>query len=126
MRRQRILTLVLLALLGNSGIACACALISLDSADHAHHEMSGGHAGEIAANPADCKPACGGHGSTALAGKASAFPDFQAEKSSAPVLHYEHASAVFIASTSPLRPYENRKSRPPLPTPVSRHDTLRD
>jgi hypothetical protein len=126
MRRQQILTVLLFTLLGNSGLACACALISLDAAKHAHHSMPDGHTNDAHANPADCAPACGGHGSTALAGKTSAYPDFQAEKFSAPVLHYEHAAAALIAKAVPPRLQANRYFPQPSSTPVSRSDTLRD
>lgn len=124
--RQRILTLLLVTLLGNSGLACACALASLDAPAHAHHSMSDEHAIGEPAPAADCEPACGGHGSTALTGKISTLPDFQAEKSFAPALHYEHAIPVLVASRTLARLHANQRSLPPPSTPVSRRDTKRD
>ena len=124
--KRRILGILLFTLLGNSGLACACALMSTDTPEHAHHGMADGHGKDAAMPGAGCAPACGGHGSTALSGKTAAFPDFHADKSAAPVLHYQPLASAFPANTFPSQRPANQRSRPPLSTPVSRRDTLLD
>jgi hypothetical protein len=126
MQRRPVLVLLVLAMLGNSGLACACSLVAMDARHHTHHGMSGEMAPGEPANASDCHPACGGHSSAALTGKVALFPDFQAEKSFAPVLHYDNTGPVSIAGRTVVRQSLPLRLPVPSPTPVSRRDTMLD
>jgi hypothetical protein len=129
-RRQRfvapILALLVIAMLGNSSMACACALAALDTPAQAHHGMSGDHAASGIDDEHDCGTACGNHAVSAPGSKATDAGDHRTEKPLFPPVHHGERNQVLEASLPSPSRYE--KQHPPLPlsTPVSRSDTLLD
>jgi hypothetical protein len=116
--------LVLIAMLGGSGFACACSLMSLDEPIHAHH-ASHGEAAANANDQVDCITKCA-HSANALPDKTGTLADFKFEKPQLPALHVGYAVrdnvVVRISDWSP----PDRHSLPPSSTPVSRRDSMRD
>jgi hypothetical protein len=125
MRRRPILALVLLAILGNSSIACACSLLARDAPMNAHHSMHGDWAPD-AGDRANCQSSCSGHVAGAIQSKADAVPDFYLEKTFAPTPHYDDVDYGVGPGGFSERAYPRQHSLPPLPTPVSRRDTMLD
>jgi hypothetical protein len=128
MRKRPILLLVLIAMLGGSGLACACSLMSLDEPIHAHHVSHGEatvHADDRADDRAECITKCA-HSANASQDKAGTLADFKFEKPQLPALHHGYAvrDNVFVQLSD--WPPPDRKSLPPSSTPVSRRDTMRD
>jgi hypothetical protein len=137
-RRQPIATpvfaLILIAMLGSSGIACACALLALDVSAETHHEsrhelhekkhdvMS--HRPADAGEQDDCGSACGTHSATAVNSKAPIAADYHPEKPAAPAANPDNATEVPASALQVRRWYEEQHL--PLSTPVSRYDTLLD
>jgi hypothetical protein len=119
-----ILALVLVTMLGNSGIACACALLALDAPGETHHGMSHAPLAADAGEHDDCGSACGNQSATAVNSKAPIAADHQPEKPAAPAAHHDSTVQV-IASGLPGR-WWYEEQRLPLSTPVSRSDTMLD
>jgi hypothetical protein len=120
------LALILVTMLGNSGLACACALAALDAPATTHHGMSGDHAVTMIGDKPDCGSSCGSHAVTAPGGKSSDAIDQRVEKPLPPPVHHGTVHQDFVPGLSAQSQYE--KQHPPLPlsTPVSRSDTLLD
>jgi hypothetical protein len=124
MRKRPILLLVLITMLGSSGLACACSLMSLDEPLHAHH-VSHGAAAAKADDQADCVTKCA-HSANASQDKAGTLADFKFDKPQLPALHVGYAvrDNVFVRLSD--WPPPGRHSLPPSSTPVSRRDTMRE
>jgi hypothetical protein len=120
------LALILVAMLGNSGLACACALASLDAPAEAHHGMSGDHAVTGSGDELDCSSSCNGHAVTAPGSKASDASDQRSEKPLPPAVHHHTASQSLVPGLPTQWQYEKHRPALPLSTPVSRSDTLLD
>lgn len=123
---HRLPVFILIAMLGNSGLACACALVAMDEPAHAHH-------GESTADPATqrgdhghCKLSCGGHAISAASSKAGAMADIQPEKPAAVAVHSGAFDIAFSMIQSGSRPYPTGAPSLPSSTPVSRRDTMLD
>ncbi len=121
-----ILALILVAMLGNSGLACACALAALDAPGTTHHGMSGDHAVTGIGDEHDCGNSCTDHAVTAPGGKGSDANEHRTDKPLAPAAHHGAVNQAFVPGLPAQSQYE--KQHPPLPvsTPVSRSDTLLD
>lgn len=129
-RRSPIVTpifaLILVAMLGNSGMACACALAALDTPAQAHHGMSGEHGVTATGEEHDCGSACNTDTASGPASKVSDTTDHRTDKLLPPAAYHNYATQDF-APDMPAR-WRYEKDHPPLPlsTPVSRSDILLD
>jgi hypothetical protein len=125
-RRHPIVALILITMLGNSSVACACALAALDTPATTHHGMSGDHAVTGLGEEHDCSRSCSSHAATAPGSKATDASDHRTEKPLLPVVHHDAANQLLVPGLPAQLHYE--KQHPPLPlsTPVSRSDTLLD
>ena len=121
-----VLALILLAMLGNSSVACVCALAALDTPAQTHHGMSGEHAVTGAGEEHDCGSSCESHAATAPISKSSDASDQRVEKPVPPVAHNNYASQVFAPGLQSRSLYEKQHRPLPLSTPVSRSDILLD
>lgn len=121
-----IFALILVAMLGNSGMACACALAALDAPAEAHHGTSGDHDVTGSSGEHDCGSWCDSDAASAPGNKASDATDHRTDKLLPPAAYHNHATLDFAPDLPGRWQYE--KDRPPLPlsTPVSRSDTMLD
>jgi hypothetical protein len=119
-----ILALILVAMPGSSGIACACALLALDTPAEAHHGMSHTPASAAAGEHDDCGSACGAHAATAVNSKAPIVTDYHPEKPAAPAANADSTTLVHASGLHGRRWYDDPDL--PLSTPVSRSDILLD
>ena len=119
------LALILVVMLGNSGLACACALAALDAPAEAHHGMSGDHGVAGFGDEHDCSSSCNSHAVTASGSKASDASDQRSEKP-LPAVHHHTASQSLVPGLPTQWQYEKHRPALPLSTPVSRSDTLLD
>jgi len=120
-----VFALILAALLGSSGLACACALAELDAPVAMHHEMNGDHADMANSGGHECGAACG-HAAVASISKAPDAGDQRSDKPQPTATHHGDARDAFVPG--PPAPWQYKKQNPALPlsTPVSRSDTLLD
>ena len=121
-----ILALILLVMLGNSGMACACALAALDAPEQAHHGMSGEHGVTGVGGEHKCDSSCNVDAASAPGKKAADTADHRTDKLLPPAAYHNYATQDFAPDLTGRWQY--RKDRPPLPlsTPVSRSDTQLD
>lgn len=124
MYRRPILAMLLAAMLGNSGLACACALAALDVPVTMHHAMPGAHTQDASTEHHDddsCR-----HSAMATASKASDASDQRADKPLPPAAHSVGPRQLLVPGLASPWQYEKRYRTLPLSTPVSRGDTLLD
>lgn len=126
MRRQPIVALILITMLGNGSVACACALAALDAPVTTHHGMSGDHAVTGLGEEHDCNSSCSSHAATAPGNKATDASDHRTEKLLPPFVHHDAANQVLVPGLTTQWRYERQRPPLPLSTPVSRSDTLLD
>jgi hypothetical protein len=121
-----ILALILVAMLGNSGMACACALAALDTPTRPHHGMSGDHGVTGVGEEHDCGSSCKVDAASAPGKKVTDTADHRTDKLLPPAAYHNYATRDFAPDLPGRWQYE--KNHPPLPlsTPVSRSDTLLD
>ncbi len=125
-----VLALILVAMLGSSGIACACALLALDPPAEARHESR--HESHHGMSPTtadagehdDCGSTCGTHAATAVNSKAPIASDYHPEKPAAPAENPDSTVEILASGLPGRRWYEVQNL--PLSTPVSRNDILLD
>ena len=120
-----VLATLLVVMLGNSGLACACALAALDAPVATHHEMSGDHADMANSGGHDCGAACG-HAAIASIGKAPDAGDQRPDKPQPTAALHGDARDAFVPGPPERWQYKKQNPALPLSTPVSRSDTLLD
>ncbi|MCI0517874.1 MAG: hypothetical protein L0Y45_08590 [Woeseiaceae bacterium] len=116
---------LLAAILGNSGLACACALAALDAPVAMHHEMTGDHADMANSGGHECGAACG-HAAIASISKAPDAGDQRSDKPQPIATHHGDARDAFVPGPPALWQYKKQHPALPLSTPVSRSDILLD
>jgi len=116
---------LLVVMLGNSGLACACALAALDAPVSMHHEMTGDHADMANDGDHDCGAACA-HAAIASISKAPDAGDQRSDKLQPTATHHGEARDAFVPGLPARWQYKKQNPALPLSTPVSRSDILLD
>jgi hypothetical protein len=125
-RHLPVFALILIAMLGNSGMACACALGTLDTPVETHHGNSGEHAVKGFSDKHDCEFSCSSHAVTAPVSKASDATDYRTDKPVPPAAYFNDGDLAFVPDLAGRWRYEKQHPLLPLSTPVSRSDILLD